>query len=70
MEKTGHYLNATFLLPPQLNLAKFTLSYGVSENVLAELGVLLPLGVVVSAAAAAARLLGVLSRRHDGRRRR
>jgi hypothetical protein len=42
------YLNTALLLPSKLNLAEFTLSNGVSENVLAKLCVFFPFRVVMA----------------------
>ena len=65
LEQAKTYLDATFLFPPELDLAEFTLADGVAENVLAELGMLLSLRVIMPTPSAAARLLAVVNRSND-----
>lgn len=62
------HLDTAFLFPPELDLAELALTDCVAENVIAELGVLLPLGVVMATSPAATGLLAVVNRGHDGGR--
>lgn len=54
------HLHTTFLLPTKLDLAKFTLTDRVAENVLAKLGVLLSLAEIVPTPATASRFFAML----------
>lgn len=54
------YLNAAFLLPTELDLAKLAFTNGVAQYVLAELGVLLAFAEVMPAPTTPPCLLAVL----------
>ena len=54
------YLDTAFLFPPKLDLAEFTLSNCIAENIFAEFGVLLSLGMIVPASMTAAAFLSMI----------
>lgn len=56
------------MFPPELDLAELALTDCVAENVVAELGVLLPLRVIMATSSTATGLLAVVNRGHDGGR--